>query len=139
MMPMRKNPRIGVAPRTADFAEAAAIAASVLCLVHCLFLPLLLAWAPALSQSLELPFDLHLWIVLLAGPVSLGILIRAAQRRRHAILIIGLCGLGLLIAALLLPVTDGHEVVISSLGSLCLASAHLANWLARHPRPFVHA
>lgn len=126
-------------PKTADLAEGAAIAASLLCLVHCLFLPVLLAWAPALSQSLELRFDLHLWIVLLAGPVSLAILIRAARHQRHAIMALGVVGLILLIAALTLPVSEGEEIVISSIGSLSLATAHLANWLARHSRPFGHA
>lgn len=126
-------------PKTADLAEGAAIAASLLCLVHCLFLPVLLAWAPALSQSLELRFDLHLWIVLLAGPVSLAILIRAARHQRHAIMALGVFGLILLIAALTLPVSEGEEIVISSIGSLSLATAHLANWLARHSRPFGHA
>ncbi|MBA4780405.1 MAG: MerC domain-containing protein [Blastomonas sp.] len=126
------------APKAADVAEGAAISASLLCLAHCLVLPLLLASAPALSQSLALPFDLHLWIVLLAGPVSLWILIRAAWQRRHGILLLGLCGLSLLMAALVLPVTERQEIVISSIGSLSLAFAHIANWLARHPRLLVH-
>lgn len=138
---MTRRPKAtpGSVPKTADLAEGAAIAASVLCLVHCLFLPVLLAWAPALSQSLELRVDLHLWIVLLAGPISLAILIRAARHQRHAIMALGLFGLSLLIAALALPVTEGQEIVVSSIGSLSLAIAHLANWLARHSRSFLHA
>lgn len=137
-MTIGNKPPSASVPKTADMAEGAAITASLLCLVHCLVLPLLLAWAPAFSQHLELPFDLHLWIVLLAGPVSLGILIRAGRRRRPGIMAMGLCGLGLLIAALAFPVSETQETVISSMGSILLACAHLANWLARHPEPFDH-
>lgn len=131
--------RVRDTPRTSDLAEGLAISASILCLAHCLFLPLVLAWSPALSRTFELPFDLHLWIVLIAGPISLTILVRAAKRARMGILATGVAGLSLLVLALVLPVTDMQEIAISSIGSMLLATAHLANWTARHPKAHLHA
>ena len=126
-------------PKATDLAEGLAITASLLCLAHCLFLPLVLAWSPALSRTFDLPFDLHLWIVLMAGPVSLMILLKAAKRHRLAIFAAGSAGLGLLVLALVLPVTERQEIAVSSIGSVLLAVAHLANWMARHPKAHLHA
>jgi hypothetical protein len=131
--------RVRDTPRASDLAEGLAISASILCLAHCLFLPLVLAWSPALSRTFDLPFDLHLWIVLIAGPISLTILVRAAKRARMGILATGVAGLSLLVLALVLPVTDMQEIAISSIGSMLLAMAHLANWAARHPKAHLHA
>lgn len=131
--------RVRDTPRASDLAEGLAISASILCLAHCLFLPLVLAWSPALSRTFDLPFDLHLWIVLIAGPISLTILVRAAKRARMGILATGVAGLSLLVLALVLPVTEMQEIAISSIGSMLLAMAHLANWAARHPKAHLHA
>lgn len=131
--------RVRDTPKASDLAEGLAISASILCLAHCLFLPLVLAWSPALSRTFDLPFDLHLWIVLIAGPISLTILVRAAKRARMGILATGVAGLSLLVLALVLPVTDMQEIAISSIGSMLLAMAHLANWAARHPKAHLHA
>ena len=131
--------RVRDTPRASDLAEGLAISASILCLAHCLFLPLVLAWSPALSRTFDLPFNLHLWIVLIAGPISLTILVRAAKRARMGILATGVAGLSLLVLALVLPVTDMQEIAISSIGSMLLAMAHLANWAARHPKAHLHA
>lgn len=131
--------RVRDTPRASDLAEGLAISASILCLAHCLFLPLVLAWSPALSRTFDLPFDLHLWIVLIAGPISLTILVSAAKRARMGILATGVAGLSLLVLALVLPVTDMQEIAISSIGSMLLAMAHLANWAARHPKAHLHA
>ncbi len=134
----RRHGRPGAAPKTTDLAEGVAITASLLCLAHCLLLPLLLAWSPTVSRTLDLPFDLHLWIVLLAGPVSLSILLKAARHKRLLVMSAGLTGLGLLVLALVLPVTEPMEVAISSTGSVLLAIAHLTNWFARHRRAHLH-
>jgi hypothetical protein len=138
-MPIRQQGTPEPGSRPTDLAEGVAITASLLCLAHCLFLPLLLAWSPALSEALDLPFDLHLWIVLLAGPISLLILLKAARQQCLWIMACGLSGLGLLVAALVLPVTATQEIAVSSLGSVLLAIAHLANWAMRHPKAHLHA
>jgi hypothetical protein len=118
--------------RTADVAESMAISASVLCLIHCLALPMLFASSPWLGRNLGLPFDAHLWVVLLAGPVSAWLLLKAASQQRIGVFIAGFAGLCALVLALVLPVSGPMEAVISTLGSLTLAAAHIANWMARH-------
>lgn len=132
-----KRDGIDSAGRTTDVAEGLAIGASLLCLAHCLVLPLLLAWSPAVSRTLDLPIDLHMWIVLLAGPVSLWLLVSAARQQRVFILAAGLAGLGLLVMALVLPMTEIGEIAMSTTGSVLLAAAHVANWLTRHSRRYV--
>ncbi|PXW79387.1 MerC mercury resistance protein [Blastomonas natatoria] len=127
------------AGKTTDIAEGLAIAASLLCLAHCLILPVLLASSPAVSRALDLPFDLHLWIVLIAGPVSLWLLVSAARQQRIFVMAAGLAGLGMLVLALVLPVTETGEIAISSMGSVSLAFAHVSNWLTRHPRAYLDA
>ena len=66
------------------------------------------------------------------------LLLTTFSARLYGLLLLGLCGLSLLMAALVLPVTERQEIVISSIGSLSLAFALIANWLARHPRLLVH-
>lgn len=138
-MPMDVQDKAKAQPQPVDLAEGIAITASLLCLVHCLFLPLVLAWSPAVTRVLDLPFDLHLWIVLIAGPMSLWILLKAARQNRLSIMLTGVAGLGLLVLALVVPVTEMMEIAISSVGSVLLAAAHLANWTARHPKAHIHA
>lgn len=113
-------------------AEGLAIGGALLCLVHCLFLPLLLAWLPALSEAWNPGVDLHLWLVLLVGPLSAWLLVSAVRQHKMAILSAGFAGLGLLILALLLPLTPLQETLMSVAGSLALAGAHIANWVLRH-------
>ena len=50
--------------------DGMAIAGSALCLIHCLALPLIIAWLPALSDWLSWPESVHLWILLAALPLS---------------------------------------------------------------------
>lgn len=118
--------------KSTDAAELFAISGAFLCLVHCLFLPVLLASLPAVNQALFPGVDLHLWIVLIAGPISAWLLVSAVQQHRLAILPAGATGLGLLALALLLPLTVGQETAMSVCGSVLLAGAHITNWLVRH-------
>lgn len=119
--------------RHADWVERAAIGASMLCLVHCLALPLLLAALPALAGVLHLPESVHLWILLFAIPSSLLALLsgRAGHGFSYPTLI-GLAGLGLLGAGAI-PFSHGSlETPVTVAGSLALATAHIVNWRLRH-------
>lgn len=118
--------------KSTDAAELFAISGAFLCLVHCLFLPVLLASLPAVGQTLFPDVDLHLWIVLIAGPISAWLLASTVQRNRPAILSAGAAGLGLLALALFLPLTDRQETAMTVCGSVLLAGAHITNWLMRH-------
>lgn len=111
--------------------DGLAIAGSVLCLVHCLALPLILAWLPALSDWLAWPAGLHVWIVALAAPVSLFALWRHAfcEGRRYPFFL-GLAGLVIMTGALALE-GQPFEPFVTSAGSFALATAHVCNWRGR--------
>lgn len=124
-------------PRLADLTG---MALSFTCLIHCLALPLLLLLAPALSRWIALPEGIHAAILLLALPAA-AIAMRDGwrQHRRLAPALLAAAGLGLLALGL-----SAHEAwiavanpeaadrLLTSVGALALAAAHLVNWRWRH-------
>jgi len=124
-------------PRLADLTG---IVLSFTCLLHCLALPLLLLLAPALSRWIALPEGVHAAILLLALPAA-AIAMRDGWRRyrRLAPTLLAVSGLGLL--ALGLSAHEGWiaaadpeaaDRLLTSIGALTLAAAHLVNWRWRH-------
>ena len=116
----------------AHWFDGLAISLSVVCVVHCLALPVIIALLPALSQWLQLPEAIHAWLLGCAIPISLTVLGRSAHRHRAArgTLLLGIVGLFLMGGALLAP-TEALETVISVGGAVLLASAHVYNWRRR--------
>lgn len=124
-------------PRLADLTG---IALSFTCLIHCLALPLLLLLAPALSRWVALPEGVHAAILLLALPAA-AIAMRDGWRRHRRLTpgLFAIAGLGLLATGLAahegwFAVAD-HELadrLLTSVGALTLAAAHLVNWRWRH-------
>lgn len=119
--------------RGEDWIERAALAASFLCLVHCLALPLLIAALPALSALFSLPETTHVWLLGFAAPTS-GAALLAGHRRHQAPWPLGAGGLGLLLLAIgaLLLAGGNAETPVTVAGSLILATAHIGNWRLRH-------
>jgi hypothetical protein len=118
--------------RYADWVERAAFAASALCLVHCLALPLVLAALPVLSGILHLPEDIHRWVLLFAIPTSLTALVMGRQMGGPGYpIVMGLAGLGLLAVGAFVPSIETPATVA---GSVTLAFAHILNWRLRHAR-----
>ncbi|HEX7851223.1 MAG TPA: MerC domain-containing protein [Sphingomonas sp.] len=116
-----------------DWVERAAVGASALCLIHCIGLPLLLALLPALSSLIAIPERFHLWVLAFAVPTSALALAAGWRHHRHAYpLLVGAAGLTLLAIGALLLLGGRWETPVTIMGSLCLASAHIANWRLRH-------
>ena len=124
-------------PRLADLTG---ILLSLTCLIHCLALPLILLLAPALSRWIALPEGVHAAILLLAFPAA-AIAMKGGWRRhrRRVPAVLAIAGLGLL--ALGLAAHEGWiatadpetaDRLLTSVGALTLAVAHLANWRWRH-------
>jgi hypothetical protein len=115
--------------------DSIAIGASFACLVHCLALPVLIALLPAWSAFLDVPESFHLWLLVLAVPVSLTVLVRAATGKPGYLpLRFGIAGLTLM--ALGLGVEgEVSEAIVTSVGALLLAFGHILNWRARRPCP----
>jgi len=125
-------------PAPVDWVERAAIGASLLCLVHCLALPLVIASLPALSGILSVPESVHLWILAFAVPSSLLALLtgRASHGAAYPVFA-GIAGLILLAIGAIAFGGTATETPVTVAGSLFLAAAHIANWRRRTwPRTF---
>lgn len=122
------------------FADMVGIGLSFTCLIHCLALPLLILLAPALSRWIALPEGVHAVILLLALPAAATAMIDGWRRHRRLLpALLAVTGLALLAAGL-----SAHEGwiavanraaadrVLTSVGALGLAAAHLVNWRWRH-------
>jgi hypothetical protein len=109
--------------------DSLAIGASMLCLVHCLLLPLVILLLPMLAHILDVPEEFHLAVFLLAVPTSL-LALRAGWRQHgcRAVWLPALSGLTLLAAGLFVAPTEAAEVAVTVAGSLLLALGHLLNW-----------
>ncbi|OHD08940.1 MAG: hypothetical protein A3E77_08350 [Sphingopyxis sp. RIFCSPHIGHO2_12_FULL_65_19] len=116
------------------------LALSLSCLLHCLALPLLLLLAPALSRWIALPEGVHAAILMLALPAA-AIAMRDGWRRHRRIVpaMLAAAGLGLLALGLLahegwMAAADPEAAdrMLTSMGALVLAAAHLLNWRWRH-------
>jgi len=111
--------------------DGLAIGASLTCMVHCLALPILIALLPAWSAWLDMPEAIHVWALAFTAPFSLAVLLRAARFRPGypplwlAALGLSLMGLALLVGGKLV------EPIVTSLGAILLAAAHVMNLRCR--------
>lgn len=107
------------------------IGLSLLCAIHCLFLPLLLVLLPGLGA---LQFDneaFHLWILIAVIPISLIALSLGCKKHdSFSLFILGSTGLMLLLFAAIWGhelVGDAGEKVLTLIGSSLVAIAHFVN------------
>ncbi|AQA00536.1 hypothetical protein BWQ93_20280 [Sphingopyxis sp. QXT-31] len=123
-------------PRLADLAG---LALSATCLLHCLALPMLLLLAPALGHWIALPEWTHAAILTLALPAAF-VAMRGgwARHQRSAPGVVAVIGLVLLAAGLvahegwIATANASADTLLTTLGALGLAAAHLANWRLSH-------
>lgn len=116
----------------AKWFDGLGMGASVLCLVHCLGLPLLIAALPALASRIDPGEGFHIAVLLFAIPVSGLALVEGWRRHRGlAPLFVGSAGLVLLAAGLMFGSEAAIETGLTVVGSLMLAGAHIANWRGR--------
>ncbi|MGP1284058.1 MAG: MerC domain-containing protein [Parasphingopyxis sp.] len=116
-----------------DWMESIAIGASLLCLVHCLILPVAVALLPALAAFVALPEALHIWLLGFVAPVA-GLVLLSGYRvhRDHRPPVAGALGLVLLAFATLFFPETVLDMLLSTVGSVLLVRAHLLNWTCRH-------
>lgn len=120
-----------VPPQYANRFETSALLLSGLCVVHCLGLPLLLAAIPVLANVLALPEAVHFYIVLLALPLSLSVLAYGTCQHKSFIpLAAGAAGL-LSMTIALTAIHHSDEIILSSVGAIVVAFAHINNWKRR--------
>lgn len=112
--------------------DTAAVVLSGVCLLHCLALPILLTLLPVVNVSLLDEATFHIIMLVVILPVSvIALAIGCRQHKDTATLILGIVGLTVLTATALF----GHEWfgitgerLVTSLGGLVLAAAHIQNY-----------
>lgn len=111
--------------------DAAGIGLSALCLVHCLGLPVLIAFSPALGWM----EDERVHLLLAIGALAVTLIAAGGwpsiQSKPLMYLTAG-AGLALLFAGALIEMSELQERVITTIGALTLASAHVSSWLRTH-------
>ncbi|WP_162806452.1 MerC domain-containing protein [Sphingosinicella terrae] len=117
------------------WADLLAVGASAACLIHCLFLPVVVAFAPALTTLLSLPEAFHLIAFLFAVPVSGWAMARGYRLHGAAQpALVGAIGLGALGLGSLAGSSWLVETGCTIAGSILLAFAHLRNWRLNNER-----
>lgn len=122
------------------FADLLGITLSLTCLVHCLALPLLILLAPALGTWIAMPEWVHAVILMLALPAAMRAMADGWRRHGRAVpAMLAGTGLGLLAAGLAahegwLAAADSETAdrLLTTVGAVTLAAAHLLNWRWRH-------
>jgi len=105
--------------------DVGAVSLSVLCVVHCLALPVLVATVPVLRAALPGEQLVHGLLLLVALPLSALSLGRGVRRHgRRSVLVLGALGLVLMTIDLALPV-PGHALTLP--GVSLVALAHVLN------------
>ncbi|MFC4254160.1 MerC family mercury resistance protein [Altererythrobacter xixiisoli] len=112
--------------------EGAAVSASLLCLLHCIALPLLLLLLPGMLGLFAQSEAFHFAALALVIPSALAAF--ALGYRRHRKLLpplLGVIGVASLVAALLPGQAEGAETLITVMGSALLVAGHALNWRLR--------
>ncbi|MFT4711686.1 MAG: hypothetical protein ACJAVI_000067 [Candidatus Azotimanducaceae bacterium] len=120
--------------RKERFFDGLAIVLSGTCMLHCLALPILVTLFPIVQGSLLEEQHFHLIMLVLILPTSL-IALTVGCRKHKDKLTMALGTIGLVVLAI--TALFGHELfgmsgerVITSIGGLVLAAAHIRNYLS---------
>jgi len=114
------------------FSDKLSIGLSLACTVHCLVLPVLLIMLPSFAALNIHDEAFHLWMAIAVIPISLYALsLGCKAHKRYRVFIMGVIGLTLLIAALMLGeerIGEAGEKLLTVLGSGFLVIGHLMNY-----------
>ena len=117
--------------RRANLAEGAALSASLLCLAHCLALPLLLLLLPGVLGLFVESEAFHTFAVLFVVPSALAAFWLGYLRHRALPpALLGVVGIACLGGALL-PAIAAAATLLTIAGSLLLVAGHTLNWWLR--------
>jgi len=114
------------------YSDKIAIGLSFLCLLHCLTMPLLIAFLPSLAAVPLAKEAFHLWMVIAVIPISIYALTLGCKRHKTpSVAITGLCGLTLLIGAVLVGenlLGENGEKLLTVFGAILIALSHYQNY-----------
>ena len=112
--------------------DTLAVSTSAFCAIHCLSLPLLLGFFPALGATVFGQEAFHVWLLWLVIPLSIIALSMGCRAHKDRLVaLLGLAGLAILIVA----ATLGHDLLGESgeriatlVGASSIAAGHLRNY-----------
>lgn len=117
--------------------DGVAVCLSMLCLVHCLALPVLIASLPLIAASMVANERFHLWMLLAIVPTS--VLALGSGFRTHRLLaplVLGGFGVSLIASAAVGPdlmgMSRSMDTALTVVGGLMLAVAHGLNYRRLH-------
>ena len=116
--------------RLIKFGDYAGIAASSLCMVHCLATPLLMIAFPMLGLAHAHDTFHDLMLAAISLPVLLALLPGYLRHRDLAVLVLGLVGLGSFLAAVFIVsplLGELAEAVAAVISGILLLAAHFRN------------
>lgn len=120
------------APRRQRLLDGFAVTASMLCLIHCLLLPILLIALPVLATMLVVPEAFHTIAFAIALLTSLLAMASGhARHHRFGPVILAAAGLMLLGIGAFAIDSETAERIVTSVGAVTLAVAHVLNWRTR--------
>ncbi|QBG48831.1 MerC domain-containing protein [Verrucomicrobia bacterium S94] len=133
--------------KTSGILDQIAIGMALLCGIHCLLMPVVLAVLPIVAASLFAHEHFHLWMLLLVLPTtSISIFMGCRKHKDKWTAALSLTGLGIMIAVTAFEyaahsscascsscsraVSEGVPPIawVNTLGGLFLASAHIRNF-----------
>ena len=103
-----------------------AMACSALCIVHCLALPALVAFIPAVALAADAEW-LHVLFVIAAAPATLWVVSRAVAAGDSVLVIAGAC-IGLALLAFAAFVETPYETTLTTAGAVLLLGVHGQRW-----------
>jgi len=115
-----------------NLADRSAIVLSIVCIIHCLALPIAVLALPALTSLTFFEDEVfHIWLLFAVIPISaFAVVVGYVHHRNWQIVIISTSG----ITVLVLVATLGHgvfshagEVITSMFGSILVAFGHVKN------------
>lgn len=111
--------------------DAAAISLSGLCLAHCLALPFLASVIPFLGAAAEMEWLHKTFVFLAALFVAFALATAPKHSSRMTFVVLAIIGIGLLFTGAFIEQFHDHETLLTTIGAVVLASAHLVRWRAQ--------
>lgn len=113
------------------YTDKISISLSILCVVHCLALPLILVFMPSTLGLLLEGEAFHLFMIFVVLPISAYALTMGCQKHKNKQLVVaGAAGLAFLIAGIALEHVVGEfgEKALTLIGASILALVHFKNY-----------
>ncbi|EAT12778.1 MerC domain-containing protein [Bermanella marisrubri] len=109
-----------------------AISLSLLCLIHCIAMPIFVVFVPASLAVILGNESVHMWMLIAVIPFSAIALYSGCKKhKRFNVTAIGIIGLTLMVLAVAaVEPLFGHEweVVVTVIGAIAIAAAHFKNY-----------